>query len=343
MRRSLLPWLVAASFAAAPASAWAIFGDGDAHRRIDEQAKALQALADQVKALAESTARVQSLESRLGAFENTVNGGTLLNLLNQIETLNAEIAKLRGQLETANNRIEAADRRARDLYMDADGRLRALETPAPSATPSVSAHSPAEAGASAHGQAADAPAAAAAPPLGAAAAPTNAAAPAGAPKAPAAASAPPVAPPQSFMPRPSATGAVAPARPGSASDFVNESVAYEAAHAARKEGRFNDAVRLFQQFIVTHPASALAAPAQYWVGDSLYNAKDYAGAILAQRRLIDTYPGSAKVPDAMLNMASALRESGDVASERRTLEQLIAKFPASEAAEKARKRLATRN
>jgi TolA-binding protein len=65
--------------------------------------------------------------------------------------------------------------------------------------------------------------------------------------------------------------------------------------------------------------------------------------VVAQRRLLDTYPGSAKVPDAMLNMASALRDSGDVAGERRMLEQLVSRHPSSEAAEKARKRMAARN
>ncbi len=44
----------------------------------------------------------------------------------------------------------------------------------------------------------------------------------------------------------------------------------------------------------------------------------------------------------MLNMASCLRESGEAASERKLLEQLVARFPASEAAEKARKRLTAR-
>ena len=143
---------------------------------------------------------------------------------------------------------------------------------------------------------------------------------------------------------PSPSGAPKPApRPGTVGESASESAAYEAAHVVRREGRFVEAARLFQQFIAAHPNSALAAPAQYWTGDSLYNAKDHAGAILAQRRLIDTYPGSAKVPDAMLNMASALRDSGDASSERRTLEQLVARFPASEAAEKARRRLAARN
>jgi TolA-binding protein len=48
------------------------------------------------------------------------------------------------------------------------------------------------------------------------------------------------------------------------------------------------------------------------------------------------------VPDALLNVASAQFELGDGAASRRTLEELIAKYPQSEAATKARQRLAIR-
>ena len=70
--------------------------------------------------------------------------------------------------------------------------------------------------------------------------------------------------------------------------------------------------------------------------------KDYRGAIASQRQLIATYPDSQKVPDALLNIASAQFELGDAAAARRTLEELIAKYPQSEAAAKARQRLGQR-
>jgi tol-pal system protein YbgF len=322
--RRLVAGLLAASLLAA-SPAWAIFGDSEAHKRIDEQVKALQAATEQMRAL----------DGRIGAVEGTVNGGTLLNLLNQIEALTAEIARLRGELEAANNRLDIADKRARDLYLDVDGRLRVLETPPPVAAASAAPTAPA-----ASSQPPTAPPAIAdtglrpdAPPAetvpmpavstGAQPTPATAPSPTGAPKGG------PVA-------------QLAPARPGSAGELASEAAAYEAAHAARREARYGEAARLFQQFIAAHPNSPLAAPAQYWTGDSLFNTKDYAGAIAAQKRLLDTWPGSAKVPDALLNMASAMRDGGDLAGERKTLEQLVARHPASEAAEKARKRLAAK-
>ncbi len=48
------------------------------------------------------------------------------------------------------------------------------------------------------------------------------------------------------------------------------------------------------------------------------------------------------MPDALLNIATSQFELGDAAASRRTLEQLIAKYPQSEAAAKARQRLAIR-
>ena len=70
--------------------------------------------------------------------------------------------------------------------------------------------------------------------------------------------------------------------------------------------------------------------------------RDFRGAIASQRQLIAAYPESQKVPDAMLNVATSQFELGDATQSRRTLEDLIARYPQSEAAAKARQRLAIR-
>ncbi len=314
MLRRLLSAALGLALVAGSAQA-GLLSDSEARRRIDEQVKSLQAATEQIRAL----------DGRIGAVEGTVNGGTLLDLLNQIEALTAEIARLRGELEAANNRLDTADKRARDLYMDVDGRLRVLETPA--VAPAAAGPQPLAPAIADPGLVPAAPPQETAPmpavSTGTQPTPATAPSPTGAPKA-------------------GGVAAIAPARPGAAGEFASESAAYEAAHAARRESRFIEAARLFQQFVSSHPNSALAAPAQYWIGDSLFNARDYAGAIAAQKRLLETWPGSAKAPDALLNMASAFRETGDALAERKALEQLIAKHPASEAADKARKRLAVR-
>jgi TolA-binding protein len=78
------------------------------------------------------------------------------------------------------------------------------------------------------------------------------------------------------------------------------------------------------------------------VGNAQFARRDFRAAIAAQRTLIQQYPDSPKVPDAMLNVASAQSELGDNASARKTLEDLIARYPSSEATTKAKQRLAIR-
>ena len=78
------------------------------------------------------------------------------------------------------------------------------------------------------------------------------------------------------------------------------------------------------------------------MGNAQYAKRDFRAAIGAQRQLLLQYPDSGKVPDALLNIASAQGELNDNGGARRTLEELIAKYPSSEAAGKARQRLGVR-
>jgi tol-pal system protein YbgF len=116
---------------------------------------------------------------------------------------------------------------------------------------------------------------------------------------------------------------------------------YEAAQNQRRIGNYQAAIVAFQGFLAQYPKSALAPRAQYWIGDSYFNLRDFKNAIANQQKLVANYPDSASVPDAMLNMASSQLELGDMASARRTMDNLITRYPTSEAAEKAKRRLAT--
>lgn len=89
------------------------------------------------------------------------------------------------------------------------------------------------------------------------------------------------------------------------------------------------------------PRDPLAPNAQYWIGDSWFNLRDFKSAAAAQQALIASYPDSPKVPDGMLILGSAYAAMGDNANARKTLEELIARFPQSFAAEKGRQRLPT--
>jgi tol-pal system protein YbgF len=145
---------------------------------------------------------------------------------------------------------------------------------------------------------------------------------------------PPAAPP--------VASASAPAPAVGAPPATAEQRDYDAALDQFKAGKFPTAITSFTSFVKTYPRSPLAPSAQYWIGSAQFAQKDYRGAINSQRQLVSAYPDSAKVPDGLLTIASSQFELGDSAASRRTLEDLIKKYPQSEAAAKARQRLAIR-
>jgi tol-pal system protein YbgF len=138
---------------------------------------------------------------------------------------------------------------------------------------------------------------------------------------------------------PPAAAAAAPAAVSGAA-AADEQRVYEAAQQQRRMGNYQAAIVAFQNFVLQFARSPLAHRAQYWIGDSYYNLRDFKNAIANQQKLIATYPDSASVPDALLNMASSYIELGDHAAAKKTMDTLVAKYPATDAAEKARRRLA---
>lgn len=119
----------------------------------------------------------------------------------------------------------------------------------------------------------------------------------------------------------------------------DESKVYESAQNLLKAGNYAGAIIGFQNFIKEFPGSARVSNAQYWIGDSYFNQRDYKNAIASQQKLVSQYPTSPKVPDALLNIASCQQGLGDAAGAKKTLESVIVKFPLSDAAVRAKKRL----
>ena len=72
-----------------------------------------------------------SLYERIGRLESQLQNQGLLNLLNQVEALKAEVARLRGGQEEQAYRQETADKRTRDLFADLDVRIKELASRPP--------------------------------------------------------------------------------------------------------------------------------------------------------------------------------------------------------------------
>jgi tol-pal system protein YbgF len=242
----------------------------------------------------------QAADTRFAKVEEALKSQALLDLFTQIEALKADLNKLRGQIEVLNNNVENSAKRQRDMYTDLDSRLTRIEQHG-GAVPPVPTAAPAAVTAPVTAPVAATPAPAAA----ASAAATTASPPASIPGDPAA-----------------------------------EARNYDAAQAQRRLGNYQGAIVAFQNFLAQYPKSNLAPRAQYWIGDSYFNLRDFRLAIAAQQTLVKTYPDSATVPDAMLNIASSQIEMGETIAGKKSLEEILQKFPISEAAGKAKRRLA---
>ena len=110
-----------------------LFDDDEARRRIEGLR---QELSQQGK---DNEVRIQRLE------ESIRNIG-VIELVGQLDSLNAEIARLRGQIEVLTNENQQLQKRQRDFYLDLDSRMKRLEgggssSPAPPA-PSPDASTP---------------------------------------------------------------------------------------------------------------------------------------------------------------------------------------------------------
>ncbi|HSD59595.1 MAG TPA: tol-pal system protein YbgF [Burkholderiales bacterium] len=292
MKRAAMALTLALLAGAAQAG---LFDDEEARKGVEQSKKDITQL----------QAGAKSLDARLARIEEAVKSQSMLDVLNQIEALKQEIAKLRGQVEELKFAEETAQKRQKDFYVDLDTRLRRLEQP----------------GAAAPGAVAPAPAPAAgmppAPPVG-----ETAPAPDAASKITAAVAAPPAA---------GQAGA----------DTATEVRAYDAAYSLFKIGNYQGAIAGFQNFLKAYPNSIFTPNAYYWIGNAFFNLRDYRSAISTQQKLLAAHADSPKAPDAMLNIASSQRELGDITAEKKTLQDVVSKYPASDAAEKAKRRLAT--
>lgn len=86
------------------------------------------------KQIAEQRADQQQMADRLAKLEAALNNQRLLELVKQLEQSNTEISKLHGEIEVLQHQLGEMEKRAKDLYLDTDTRLRKIETDTPVST-----------------------------------------------------------------------------------------------------------------------------------------------------------------------------------------------------------------
>ena len=236
-------WATALFCAFASNSAFAIFDDTEARRAILE-------LRQQVKVLEDRVARMES-----------ANQGQVLSQAQTLTEKDREIARLRGDLEVANNNIRKLQEDNKVLYLNLDERIKKLE-PKPVQLDGEELS----------------------------------------------------VPPEQF------------------SD-------YQAGLDHFKAGNYKDAAAQFQQFLAKHSKSRLEPQVRYFLGSTQFAQGDYKTALITQRDLAKDFPDSLRAPDALLSMASSQLELKSIPGAKKTLNELITKYPDSPAAASAKTRL----
>ncbi|GMQ83534.1 MAG: tol-pal system protein YbgF [Gammaproteobacteria bacterium] len=67
------------------------------------------------------------LETRIKQLERKLDSRSLVDLLEQVSSLQSEVRQLRGDIEVQTHNMESLQKRQRDLYLDIDRRLHRLE------------------------------------------------------------------------------------------------------------------------------------------------------------------------------------------------------------------------
>lgn len=222
---------------------------------------------------------IQQVEVRVLKLEeqDKLQTQSAMDLQGQIEMLNGEIRKLRGQNEELAHGLLDAEKREKDFYVDLDTRLRHFESIETAAT---------------------------------------------------------------AAPKPAEVSAASDVTATDADDPAAENRAIETAYGLVKAGNYADAVTALQGFIKKYPSSVHVNNANYWLGNAQYALKDYKAALLSYRALLKADPDTARGPDVYFNIAGCQQALKAVTQAAATLKQLIAKYPDSTAAAKAKKLLA---
>ncbi len=261
-----------------------------------------------------------AIQQRLDNIERMLQNQGLLDMLQQLQALQREVADLRGQVELNNHEIEKLKEQQRQLYSDIDKRLQSGAPQIPPATePPVS------------------------PPLDEMA-PAENVTPAG-PQADSALSVENVTPPAPETAPDTAAVAesteipAAPAEPAAPVNPLEAQAQYQAAFTLLKQADYDQAITAFDRFLGQYPDSQYAENAQYWMAEALYVKRRFNEAITEYMKLVSTYPQSQRVPHSLLKIGYSYFELNQPEDAKKVLQDLIQKYPGTTAASDAETRL----
>ena len=133
--------------------------------------------------------------------------------------------------------------------------------------------------------------------------------------------------------------AAAPAASSEPGDPAKEKLYYDAAFDLIKAKDFDKASQAFTAFLRKYPNSQYAGNAQYWLGEVNLAKGDLQSAGQAFAKVSQLYPKHAKVPDSLYKLADVERRLGHTDKVKGILQQVVAQYPGTSAAQLAQRDL----
>ena len=103
--------------------------------------------------------------------------------------------------------------------------------------------------------------------------------------------------------------------------------------------QYADARRAFEEVFEADTAGDLADNALFWIGETYFAAGDFSNAMRFYARVVNDYSDQNKAPDSLFKTAMAQARTGDLALARKTLQQVIDRYPFSSPASAAKAEL----
>ena len=295
-----------------------------------------------------------TIAERLERIENALSNQGLLEMVQQVQSLEVEISRLRGQMEEQTHELEQLRKRQRDLYTDIDRRIQRLENPVTAATgalagegePPLQTLSPFQGTEVTGGQQAETPLTLELveqePATGSAVAEQIngdglESVPGTEPVTGPEIAGESLAAPQEPAESETVEGVIAAAPV--AVDPVLIEAAYRHAFELLKQSLYGPAIKAFREFLARYPGSEHADNAQFWLAEAYYVNSRFGQALVEYSTLVQRYPDSPKLAQATLKAAFCQHEMGQADAARRQLDEIIQQYPGTTAASLAQDRL----
>jgi tol-pal system protein YbgF len=113
---------------------------------------------------------------------------------------------------------------------------------------------------------------------------------------------------------------------------------YKAAVEMVRNGKFRESIASFEALLNTSVKKDYAPNCRHWMGLAYFGLRDYASA-LEEFNGVFEFPFSNKKDDAQLMIAQCYEKMGDLKQAKAEYEKLLKTYPASEYAERAKKKV----